>query len=59
MLVMCYRYHDPSANLEDGLKTLRRCIDEISNRMAIGVGKFKVRVVDKDGSREVELPDSV
>jgi len=52
------RYHDPTSDLETGLKTLRRCIDEIANRMAIGVGKFKVHVVDKDGAREVELPPS-
>ncbi|KAF9517756.1 hypothetical protein BS47DRAFT_1313805 [Hydnum rufescens UP504] len=53
------RYHNPAASLEEGLRTLRRCIDEVANRMAIGVGKFKVRVVDKDGAREVELPPSV
>jgi 20S proteasome subunit beta 4 len=49
------RYHDPEATLEEGLATLRRCIDEIGKRLAIAPGKFKVKVVDKDGIREVEL----
>jgi len=53
------RYHDPEAPLEEGLKVLKRCIDEIKHRMAIEVGSFKVRVVDKDGAREVDLPESV
>jgi len=49
------RYHDPEANLEEGLATLRRCIDEISKRLVVAPGKFKVKIVDKDGVREVEL----
>lgn len=54
-----YRYHDPAAPLEEGLEVLKRCIDEIKHRMAIGAGNFKVRVVDRDGAREVDLPESV
>jgi len=53
------RYHDPEATLEEGLKVLKRCIVEITNRMAIGSGEFKVRVVDREGAREVDLPESV
>jgi len=49
------RYHDPEADLEEGLATLRRCIDEISKRLVVAPGKFKVKIVDKDGVREVEL----
>jgi len=49
------RYHDPEAPLEEGLATLRRCIDEISKRLVIAPGKFKVKIVDKDGVRDVEL----
>ncbi|KAJ7367687.1 20S proteasome subunit [Mycena albidolilacea] len=49
------RYHDPEAPLEEGLATLRRCIDEVSKRLVIDPGKYKVKIVDKDGIREVEL----
>ncbi|KAJ7123061.1 20S proteasome subunit [Mycena epipterygia] len=49
------RYHDPEAPLEEGLATLRRCIDEVSKRLVVTPGKYKVKIVDKDGVREVEL----
>jgi len=49
------RYHDPEATLEEGLETLRRCIDEVAKRLVVTPGKFKVKVVDKEGVREIEL----
>lgn len=50
-----HRYHDPEASLEEGLATLKRCIDEVSKRLVVSPGSYKVKVVDKDGVREVEL----
>lgn len=52
---MMLRYHNPEASLEEGLDTLRRCISEVEKRLIVGLGKFKVKVVDKDGAREIEL----
>jgi len=49
------KYHDPEATLEEGLATLRRCIDEVSKRLVVTPGKFKVKIVDKEGVREVEF----
>jgi 20S proteasome alpha/beta subunit len=49
------RYHDPSASVEEGLATLKRCIDEVAKRLVVSPGKYKVKIVDKDGTREVEL----
>jgi len=49
------RYHDPEATLEEGLATLKRCIDEVAKRLVVAPAKYKVKVVDKDGVREVEL----
>ncbi|KAJ7062941.1 20S proteasome subunit [Mycena amicta] len=49
------RYHDPEASLEEGLATLKRCIDEVSKRLVVSPGTYKVKIVDKDGVREVEL----
>lgn len=52
---LCDRYHDPEAPLQEGLATLKRCIDEVSKRLVVSPGAYKVKVVDKDGVREVEL----
>ncbi|KAG1835468.1 nucleophile aminohydrolase [Suillus variegatus] len=49
------RYHDPEASLEEGLANLKRCIDEVAKRLVVNPGKYKVKVVDKDGIREVEI----
>ena len=37
------------------MATLRRCIDEVAKRLVVTPGKFKVKIVDKSGVREVEL----
>ena len=55
MLTGSFSYHDPEASLEEGLATLKRCIDEVSKRLVVNPGKYKVKVVDKDGIREVEI----
>ena len=49
------RYHNPEATLEEGLDTLRRCINEVSKRVVVSPERYKVKVVDRDGVREVEL----
>ncbi|KAF8547204.1 20S proteasome subunit [Imleria badia] len=49
------RYHNPEATLEEGLATLKRCIDEVSKRLVVSPERYKVKVVDRDGVREVEL----
>ncbi|EAU80485.1 proteasome component Pre1 [Coprinopsis cinerea okayama7 len=49
------RYHNPEASLEEGLETLKRCIDEVAKRLVVSPGKYKVKVVDKDGVREIEI----
>ncbi|KAG6869026.1 hypothetical protein C0993_005685 [Termitomyces sp. T159_Od127] len=49
------RYHDPQATLEEGMATLKRCIEEVEKRLVVAPGKYKVKVVDKDGVREAEL----
>jgi 20S proteasome subunit beta 4 len=49
------RYHNPQGTLEEGLETLKRCIDQVSKRLVVAPGKYKVKIVDKDGIREIEL----
>jgi 20S proteasome subunit beta 4 len=36
------RYHDPEASLDEGLATLKRCIDEVGKRLVVSPGKYKV-----------------
>ena len=54
LLSLC-RYHDPEASLEEGIETLKRCINEVAKRLVVSPERFKVKVVDKDGVREIEL----
>ncbi|KAH6910857.1 proteasome component Pre1 [Coprinopsis sp. MPI-PUGE-AT-0042] len=49
------RYHKPEASLEEGIETLKRCIEEVAKRLVVSPGKYKVKVVDKDGVREIEI----
>ncbi|EKM56814.1 uncharacterized protein PHACADRAFT_254139 [Phanerochaete carnosa HHB-10118-sp] len=49
------KYHDPEATVEEGIATLKRCIDEVSKRLVVSPARFKVKIVDKDGVREIEL----
>ncbi|KZV59961.1 20S proteasome subunit [Peniophora sp. CONT] len=49
------RYHNPEGTLEEGLDTLRRVIDETAKRLVVAPGNYKIKVVDKDGVREVTL----
>jgi len=49
------RYHNPDASLEEGLAVLKRCVQELAKRLIVSPDKYKVKVVDKDGVREVNL----
>lgn len=49
------RYHNPDASLEEGLAVLKRCVQELAKRLIVSPDKYKVKVVDKDGVREVDL----
>ena len=49
------RYHNPEGTVEEGIATLKRCIDQVSKRLVVAPGKYKVKIVDKDGVREVEI----
>jgi len=49
------RYHNPDGSLEEGLETLQRAINETAKRLIVSPGNYIVKVVDKDGVREVQL----
>jgi 20S proteasome subunit beta 4 len=50
-----FRYHNPDGTLEEGLAVLRRAIDETAQRLVVAPGNYIVKVVDKDGVREIKL----
>ncbi|QRW25615.1 Adaptor complexes medium subunit family [Rhizoctonia solani] len=49
------RYHNPQANLEEGLETLRRGIAEIQKRLIVGLENWSVKLITRDGVKEVDL----
>ena len=42
-------------SLEEALDVLRKCVHEVQTRFLANQPKFKVKVVDKDGVRVVDL----
>jgi len=51
------KHHHPDINYEQGMKILRMCTDELKRRLPIDFKGMLVKVVIKDGVREVEYDD--
>ncbi|KAK0558636.1 Proteasome subunit beta type-4 [Tilletia horrida] len=49
------RYHRLDMSVDEGLVLLRRCIGELQKRFIVDLGRFKVRVIDNQGVREVDI----
>lgn len=49
------RYWKPDMSLEDALVLARMCIKELQTRFLMNQPNFKIKVADKDGTREVAL----
>lgn len=52
------KHHHPEISEEQGLKILRLCTDELKRRLPIDMKGFLVQVVNRDGIKTVEFPDS-
>jgi len=52
------KHHHQDIDLERGLKVLRMCTDELQRRMPIDFGGMSVRVVTKEGIRDVDWADN-
>lgn len=48
-------HYRPDMTTEEGLKLLKLCIEELERRMPVDFKGVLVKVVDKDGVREVDL----
>jgi len=55
------RHWKKDMSLDDGLKLIRLCIQELATRFVISLPVFKVKLADKNGIREIDLsqPDGV
>ncbi|MCJ1405166.1 Proteasome subunit beta type-4 [Xylographa trunciseda] len=51
------KHHHPDIDYEQGMKILRMCTDELKRRLPIDFKGMLVKVIDKDGIREIEYDD--
>ncbi|ORY97931.1 nucleophile aminohydrolase [Syncephalastrum racemosum] len=49
------RYHYADMDLEEAKELMRRCIQELKTRFIVNLPRFMVKVVDKDGIKDIEL----
>jgi len=49
------RYYTPNLTLDEGLDIIRKCLHEIQTRFLANTPNFTVKVVDKDGTRVIDL----
>lgn len=45
----------PNMSVEEGLDLVRLCVKELETRFFLNTGGWKVKIADKDGTREIEL----
>ncbi|ODM24292.1 putative proteasome subunit beta type-2 [Aspergillus cristatus] len=52
------KHHHPDINLEQGLKLLEMCTDELKRRLPIDYKGVLVKVISKDGVKEVDFDNN-
>ncbi|KAI9695759.1 MAG: Proteasome subunit beta type-4 [Bogoriella megaspora] len=52
------KHHHPNVDLDQGMKILKMCSDELKRRLPIDFKGLTVKLMSKDGIREVEFDDS-
>jgi len=53
------KHHHPDIDFEQGIKILRMCTDELKRRLPIDFKGMLVKVITKDGIREVNYIDDM
>jgi 20S proteasome subunit beta 4 len=53
------KHHHPDIDYEQGMKILRMCTQELKRRLPIDFKGVLVKVITKDGIREVDYEDDV
>jgi 20S proteasome subunit beta 4 len=49
------RNHRPDMDEEAGKELMRKCFQELKHRLVLQIPAFNVRIIDKDGVRDVEI----
>lgn len=49
------KYYKKEVTVKEGLSILRRCVNEIQTRLLLNTPQFIVKIVDKNGAREIAL----
>jgi 20S proteasome subunit beta 4 len=52
------KHHHPDITFEQGMKILKMCSDELKRRLPIDFKGFQVKVMTKEGIKEVPFDDS-
>ena len=52
------KHHQPNIDFDQGMKILKMCADELKRRLPIDFKGLLVKVIDKDGIREIDFDDS-
>ncbi|GAQ82217.1 20S proteasome regulatory subunit beta protein [Klebsormidium nitens] len=59
MLSLMDKHWKPNLTLEEAKKIMYLCIDEVQRRLVVAPPNFVIKIVDKDGARELERRDTV
>jgi 20S proteasome subunit beta 4 len=51
------RYYEPDMTLDQVLKLLKKCLTELQVRFVANLPAWTIKLVDKDGVREISLAD--
>ena len=51
------KHHQPDIDLEQGMKLLRMCIDELKRRLPIDFKGVYVKIITKEGVRNEDFAD--
>jgi 20S proteasome subunit beta 4 len=49
------RYYTPNMSVEEAKDLLRKCFHELKTRFIVNLPRYMIKVIDKDGIREIEL----
>ena len=49
------RYYHSEMTLEEGIALLKKCLKELETRFIVNFSKINIKVIDKDGIREIVL----
>ena len=49
------RYHRPDMTVEEAYDVLKKCVAEIQLRLIVNLPNFQVKILDKNGIRDLDI----